>query len=83
MSRASALALLFGARLLMGLLFVSMIFHLPQAGAWFPKVPESSKALTLTQARKKRKTIMKKHTRLRKEISIGVKRRERKEQNMR
>jgi type IV pilus assembly protein PilF len=51
MSRPAALALLFGARLLMGLLFVSMIFHLPQAGAWFPKVPESSKALTLTQAR--------------------------------
>jgi type IV pilus assembly protein PilF len=51
MSRPAALAPHLGARLLMGLLFVSIIFHLPLAGAGFPKVAESSQALTRAQAR--------------------------------
>ena len=51
MPRPVAFASHLGARLLMGLLFVSIIFHLPLAGAWFPNASESSQALTRAQAR--------------------------------
>jgi type IV pilus assembly protein PilF len=51
MSRPAALALHLGARLLMGLLFVSMTFHLPVAKAWFFKGAETSQLLARTQAK--------------------------------
>ena len=51
MPRPVAFAPHLGARLLMVLLFVSIIFHLPLAGAWFPKASESSQVLTRAQAR--------------------------------
>ena len=51
MPRPVAFASHLGARLLMGLLFVSISFHSPQAGAWFPNASESSQALTRAQAR--------------------------------
>ena len=35
----------------MGLLFVSLTFHLPPAHAWLPKSAESPQALTRTLAR--------------------------------
>jgi len=35
----------------MGLLFVSIIFHLPLAGAWFPNASESSQGLARAKAR--------------------------------
>ena len=35
----------------MGLLFVSLTFHLPPAHAWLPKPAESPQALTRTLAR--------------------------------
>jgi len=51
MSRPAALAPHFGTRLLMGLLFVSMTFHLPLARAWFSKGTENSQLLARTQAK--------------------------------
>ena len=51
MPRPAALAPNFGARLLMGLLFVSMTFHLPLARAWFSKGTETSQLLARTQAK--------------------------------
>ena len=51
MSRPVALAPNFGARLLMGLLFVSITFHAPLAGAWFPSASDSSQALSRAKAR--------------------------------
>jgi type IV pilus assembly protein PilF len=51
MPRPAALAPNFGARLLMGLLFVSMTFHLPLASAWFSKGTETSQVLARTQAK--------------------------------
>lgn len=51
MSSPAALAPKFGARLLMGLLFVSMTFHLPLARAWFSKGAETSNLLARTQAK--------------------------------
>ena len=51
MPRTAALAPNFGARLLMGLLFVSMTFHFPLARAWFSKGTETSQLLARTQAK--------------------------------
>ncbi len=51
MSRPVALAPNFGARLLMGLLFVSITFHSPLAGAWLPNASASSQALSRAKAR--------------------------------
>ena len=51
MPRPTALAPSFGARLLMGLLFVSMTFQLPLARAWFSNGTETSQLLARTQAK--------------------------------